>query len=121
MASKTPLFGLPRAISLLLICLIGYTPVALKPQSDTETEIRVLIQRYFTAYERKDLNGLSSLWNEKSPEQAATMQSFQQTFAANTTIEMKRLDVQKITFTGDKARACVVIELNAIDAKTGKP
>ena len=78
---------LRRAISLLSICLIGYMPVVLNAQSDSETEIRVQIQRYF---------------------------------AANTTMETKRVAVRNVSLTGDKAIARVVIEINAIDAKTGK-
>ena len=111
---------LHRAISSILLCSIGYMPVVIHAQSDGEAEVRTLIEEYFAAYERKDLNGLMALWSEKSPELASGRQSFQQTFATHTTVEMKRVAVRNITLTGDKALARVVIEINALDAKAGK-
>jgi hypothetical protein len=104
----------------ILVSLMSYMPAGIKAQSNDEAEIRVLMEKYFATYERKDLAGWTLLWSEKSPELAAARQIFQESFAANAMIEIKSPVVRKVTLTGDKATVWMVVEISVMDPKTGK-
>lgn len=101
----------------ILLCLACFiTPLAVA-QSDTEAALRALTEKFFAAYQEKDLNRLKEMWSAKSPELAA----LQQSFATVEKIELKSVSIVKITVDGDKATVRVAAEMNAADSKTGKP
>ena len=118
--TKSPVW-LHRAVLFFLVCSVVFPQIEIKAQDGPEAEIRALIQRYFAAYETRDLPGLTSLWNERSPELAAGKEAFQRMLMANSTILIRNLAIRKMTLEGDKATARIVIEMSATDAKTGKP
>jgi tetratricopeptide (TPR) repeat protein len=115
------LLWLHRAVLFLLVWSVVCPQRLVKAQNGAEEEIRALIERYSAAYENKDLAGLTSLWSERSPELAAAKQTFQQMLIANSRIQINSLAVRKVTLEGDKATARIILEMSAIDAKTGKP
>jgi CHAT domain-containing protein/Tfp pilus assembly protein PilF len=78
------------------------------------------VDKFFAAYQRSDLDGLMLLWSEKSPEMAASKQTFQQTFAASK-IELKNLTIRKIVIENSKATVRVVADMIVSDTTTGKP
>jgi CHAT domain-containing protein len=89
-------------------------------QSADEMALGSLTERFFAAYQKQDLDALMSLWSEKSPDYAASKQSFQQSFTANK-IELKGTTMGKLTLDGEKASLRVVVDLSAVEVKTGKP
>jgi CHAT domain-containing protein/Tfp pilus assembly protein PilF/ketosteroid isomerase-like protein len=108
--------------SLLLgLCLACCLPPLAAAQSADEAALRTLTEKFFAAYQAKDLDGLMRMWSAKSADLAAGKQSFEQTFAAVDKAELKSLSIRKLTVDGDQATVRVVVEINAVEAKTGKP
>ncbi|HKX29059.1 MAG TPA: tetratricopeptide repeat protein, partial [Blastocatellia bacterium] len=52
------------------------------PVSSEEEALRVVVERYFAAYGRKDLDGVVALWSEHSPNLAVFKEGLQQQFAS---------------------------------------
>jgi CHAT domain-containing protein/tetratricopeptide (TPR) repeat protein len=117
--------GRLRAIASFSLCLaiwFGHClPLTALPQADEQTAIRRLALAYFAAYQKKDVEALMSLWSAKSPDVAATRQSLQQTFAATEKIALTIVKLGKATVEADRAKIRIDVEINATEAKTGKP
>jgi CHAT domain-containing protein/Tfp pilus assembly protein PilF len=79
------------------------------------------MEKYYALYAAKDLVGLMSLWSAQSPDLESRKQEMQKLFAGYEKIEVKSLAVQRVTIEGQKARLRVDVEINAVEAKTGKP
>ena len=47
------------------------------PQSLAESAVRAVVEKYFALYGAEDLNGVMSLWSEKSPNYASLKQNLQ--------------------------------------------
>src|SRR5262249_50405539 len=114
------------ALSLVLFCPAppqspSSSPVPAYPQSSDESAVRGVVEKYFSLYAAKDLGGLMSLWSEKSPDLESRRQAMQKLFAGYEKIEVKNPVVLRVTIEGEKARLRVDVEINAVEAKTGKP
>ena len=90
-------------------------------QSADEPAIRVLVERYFAAYAKKDLEAIGRLWSDKSPDLPQTKARLKEFFSLNDKIETRNLSLRQFTVEGDRATALAMVEINAIDLKTGKP
>src|SRR5688572_19858941 len=88
----------------ILFCLFISMPSIAQTPSQDEASFRRLLERYFAAYEQKDLNALIGQWSEKSPDLASNKKSLQESFAATQKIEIKSLSIGKIAMDGAKAR-----------------
>src|SRR5262245_57756015 len=86
-----------------------------------EAALRALAQEFYAAYAKKDLDGFLRLWSVKSPDITSRRTAMQKLFADHEKIEVKTLAIPKATVDGDKAKLRVDVEINAIEAKTGKP
>ena len=67
----------------LIIALCLFAPVFSPAHSRTQSEdstFRALVERYFAAYAKKDLVGVTALWSEKSPNLASYKQTLQQQY-----------------------------------------
>lgn len=104
----------------LFVVISGATPVEVLAQEDEQAQIRQLVQQFFTAYAREDLEGLMALWSEKSNLQA-TREDVLKVFQDYQNIEVKSLVIGQITIASGEARVLLKVELGAVDAKSGKP
>src|SRR6516165_9473654 len=105
------------ALSVVAITSAAFILPASSAQRDDSPEITAVVQKFFHAYQQKDLTALMALWNEKSPESAPARQTLEQTFSAVKTIEIKGLDVAKVERTDEKAvMVRVRVEILADDA-----
>src|SRR5262249_34112584 len=91
------------------------------PQSSNEAAVRAVVEKYYALYAAKDLDGLMSLWSKQSPDLESRKQAMQKLFADYEKIEMKSPVILRVTIEGQKARLRVDVEINAVEAKTGKP
>jgi len=91
------------------------------PQSSDEAAVRAVVEKYYALYAAKDLDGLMSLCSIKSPDLESRKQAMQKLFADYEKIEMKSPVILRVTIEGQKARLRVDVEINAVEAKTGKP
>src|SRR5262249_28600052 len=104
----------------LAFCLAPASPVG-SVQSSEESALRELVERFFEAYARKDLAGSMALFSKKSPDYARRKQNMEETFAECEKIEVKSLAIREVKVEGQRALVRVVVEMSALDAKTGKP
>ncbi|MGH9759955.1 MAG: nuclear transport factor 2 family protein, partial [Blastocatellia bacterium] len=85
------------------------------PQQQIEVELRTLVERYFDSYAKTDLDGLMSLWSERSPERESTRRTLQQTFANTSKLEVKNLVIQKVVIDGTDASVRASVEIGESD------
>ncbi|HEU4389914.1 MAG TPA: CHAT domain-containing protein [Blastocatellia bacterium] len=77
----------------------------------------MLVDKFFGAYQSRDLEGLMKLWSEKSPDFAASRKSFEKDFASYSQIRLKSLAVKLVAPVGKSVTVRVTVELVAVDAK----
>lgn len=104
----------------LFVVISGATPVEVLAQEDEQAQIRQLVQQFFTAYAREDLEGLMALWSAKSNPQTSR-EEFLKVFQDYQNIEVKSLVIGQIAIASGEAKVLLKTELGAIDAKSGKP
>jgi CHAT domain-containing protein/tetratricopeptide (TPR) repeat protein len=110
---------------LWLLCIVigigGWTPLAAR-QTESPAFARSLTEKFFAAYQKEDLEGLMSLWSEKSPDYASSKRSFQQTFANYENIEVKNLVfLATVAATDEKTSVQLTIDVSARNSKTARP
>jgi CHAT domain-containing protein/tetratricopeptide (TPR) repeat protein len=106
--------------TLTLISVLPLSGQAAAGQSGEEDEVRAVVEKFFAAFQKKDVGGLMALWSEKAPDLAAAKQSLQQILGSVERIEMKSLTFAKIKLSGEKASTRAVLETTAVSTKTGK-
>jgi tetratricopeptide (TPR) repeat protein len=83
--------------------------------------LRDLARNFFETFQEKDLEKLVNLWSAKSPELATFTSSTKQRFAETGTIQLKNLDVRRVTVEGAESVVRVTVEMHATDLKSGQP
>ena len=111
--------SLVRSFS-VLACVILLIPFSSRAQSADETALRELVERFFSAYQNRDMNSLLALWSDKSPNLAQAKQAFERTFAASK-LELRSLALRRVAVEDGRAVIRVVADIGAVDAKTGSP
>jgi CHAT domain-containing protein len=100
------------------------SPLSGKPSNQGQAEeqgVRAVVDAFFGAFQRKDIDAVMSLWSAKADQAGTVKQNLTGTFTRVGAIELKTLVVKKLDFSGDEAIARVAVEMNAADAKTGNP
>lgn len=105
---------------MFVICLAICPPVIAGAQSTDETEVRILAEKFYSAYQSADLEGLMRLLSDKSPDRATLKQSFQQTVVAKR-VRLKSATIRKIDFADGKAEVHVIEDIISLDATIGRP
>lgn len=101
--------------------LIIYAPgAALAQAAADEAALRMLTERFFDAYQKEDIKNLLALWSEGSPERTAFEQSTRRTFAENEKIQLNSLSVLALKVEGDRAASRVLVDVSAVETKTGR-
>jgi CHAT domain-containing protein/Tfp pilus assembly protein PilF len=82
-----------------------------------EAALRVVIEKYFSAYGKKDLAGVVALWSEKAPDLATYKQGLQRQFT-NEEIRFGSLAISRVKVEGEKANLRVTIALTSTNMKS---
>src|SRR6266478_3544344 len=117
---------------LILVSLMGLATVLQAqdklqaPAGDSQTApenaaLQVLVEQYFAAYAKKDLDGMMALWSPSSPGLEARRQQAEQFFKSNGNIVVTRIEFERPVIEGKKAHLLVTFDLSAIEAETGQP
>ena len=115
---RTPVILLTLCFSSFVFAQENLLPPA---QSGEEAAMRALVERYFDAWQKEDLDTAAGLWSEKSPDLAGGKSRLQSLFSANDRIEVRNLQLRRLAIEGERASATATVDVNALDAKTGKP
>jgi CHAT domain-containing protein/tetratricopeptide (TPR) repeat protein len=79
--------------------------------------VRALVEKYFALYASKDLDGLMSLWSEKSPDYASFKQSLQEQFATED-YSFGIPAISRLKVEGERASLRATVALTAINLKS---
>ncbi|HEV8484042.1 MAG TPA: CHAT domain-containing protein [Blastocatellia bacterium] len=109
------------AAKLAVCLLLAPTVAASKFQSGDEAAIRALVEHYFAAYAKEDLDAIVQLWSDKSPDLAQAKARLKEFFSLNQQIETRNLSFRQFKVEGDHANALATVDVSGIDIKTGKP
>lgn len=104
----------------LMVCLMFSVMLPAVAQTAEDPTIRALVERFFAAYQQEDILNLMMLWSREAPELAADEQTMRRTFAENDRIQLKSLTVLETAANKDKAWVRVLINVSAVEAKTGR-
>src|ERR1044071_8902213 len=80
----------------LALCLVLCGPRAYAQATDDTALLQAATHSFFTAYQRKDVEGLLELWSAKSPELAAFAAEVRQTFPLLARVELKGITVRQV-------------------------
>jgi CHAT domain-containing protein/Tfp pilus assembly protein PilF len=86
------------------------------PQSSAESVVFAVVEKYFVLYVAKDINGILSLWSEKSPDYALLKQNLQRQFATED-YSVSTPVISRLKMESDKASFRTVTNLTAINPK----
>jgi CHAT domain-containing protein/tetratricopeptide (TPR) repeat protein len=106
---------------LLALCLAFPALAATHFQAGEEAAIRDLIEHYFAAYAKEDLEAITRMWSDKSPDFVTHRKTLEKLFADRDRVEVSALAVRRLKIDGQAAQARVSLEINGVEAKAGKP
>ncbi|MFL6273814.1 MAG: CHAT domain-containing protein [Blastocatellia bacterium] len=118
-----------RIISaIIILALVGALPVQaarapsrlVMQEAADEAGLRDLVQRYFAAFARKEIDAVAALWSAQSPDYVAIRHAIGGLFEDARSITVNHLNVMRVTFGADGARVRVAADLTVIDAESGK-
>lgn len=109
-------------VALTTLCLqsLAYTQVVSSSSSSDESALRAVLDQYFMAYTR-DLDACIRMWSTNSPNLGPGKEALDKLFKANQNFKVKGLSIRKMKVDAERATLRVVVDLSAVDAKTGKP
>jgi CHAT domain-containing protein/tetratricopeptide (TPR) repeat protein len=87
------------------------------PQSSAESAVRGVVEKYFVLYAAKDVEGVMSLWSEKSPAYASLKQNMQQQFATDD-FSFSDPAISRVKVEIQKASLRAMTNLTAINLKS---
>src|SRR5262245_41920528 len=102
----------------LSLSTLGFPQVDSQAQgSFEETALRALVEKYFSAYGKKDLAGVVALWSEKAPGLATYKQRLQQQFTSED-LSFGSPAISRVKVEGEKASLRVTIALTSTNLKS---
>jgi hypothetical protein len=113
-----------RRLFLLVLCMLGFWASEIKlsgQPSRREREARAVVEEFFKAYGRKDLDGLFKLFHPNSPDLAPLKDGLAKTFADTGPLTIKELTYERVKVRGDTAWVDLGVTIEGVETKTGKP
>jgi CHAT domain-containing protein/tetratricopeptide (TPR) repeat protein len=123
------MFLLGRASGLLVVLTLGFTrpdtgwerpPRLLELPAADEALLRALVDEYFAAWAKRDVDAAAALWSADSPDLPGRRKTLQDLFAAHARIEVRVERVRAVAIEDAKASARVAVELGPVYAKPGQ-
>jgi CHAT domain-containing protein len=104
-------FAIGVLFLICLVCLSRPLSVSSLAQSRDDEAIRKLVGRIFESYQRKALDGMISLWSEKSPFLPENKKVLQKEFVTYEKIVVKEIEIRQIKIDGGRASIRVSAEM----------
>ena len=105
------------ALFVFLLC----SPAVRAQAPDDDSVLRDLTRNFFEALREKDFEKLQSFWSAKSPEVATFIADVKKKFAEVGPIQLKSLDITRVTVEGAESAVRVTVDSHATDLKSGQP
>ena len=119
MSSASRVSSCLLALSLILTgpALAQSQSVPGSSQSSGESAVRAVVENYFARYGAKDIDGMMSLWSEKSPDFASFKQNLQRLFAAEDS-SVSDPAISRVKVESEKASLRAMANLTAVNLKS---
>jgi CHAT domain-containing protein/uncharacterized protein HemY len=88
-------------------------------QASAEPAVRAVVEKYFTLYAAKDLDGLMGLWSEKSPDHSSLKQNLERLFATES-YSLSLPTISRVKVEEDKVSLRATAHLTVIDLKSNQ-
>ena len=108
-------------VVVIAVGLLACSELASAQQSDDVAVVTNLTRRFFEATQRKDIDVVLNLWSAKAPDLPAFTEAMRKMFAEVGSIELKSLEIRRVTEDGTQLIVRVIVEMNAADLKSAKP
>jgi len=95
------------------------TSVPGSPPSSAESAVRAVVEKYFVLYAAEDLDGVMSLWSEKSPDYASLKQNLQRQFATED-FSFSDPMISRVKVESEKASLRAMTNLTAVNLKSSQ-
>jgi CHAT domain-containing protein/ketosteroid isomerase-like protein len=119
MSGRAVRWALVILISFLLSTVKALSVAEVISQSSDEAAIRQVIEEFFSAYAREDIDAIAALW--KKNDFSTQKNKLERLFADFDRMEVSAVSLRSIRIDGDSAQLIVSVEINAVGSKTGKP
>lgn len=113
-----------HAQQLILVLVFGFvfcSNAGLAQTPDDTALVRSVARSFVEAYQRKDVNGLSALWNSKVAERDTFIADFRKTVSLVGSIETKSFEIRRASVEGTSAIVRIRVDMQATDLKSGQP
>jgi CHAT domain-containing protein/Tfp pilus assembly protein PilF len=107
----------------IALCLLASLhPLHPSPSADDAVALKAVVDKFFDAFAKKDLDGFMSLWSQKSPDYASRKQGMQRFFAAND-YTFAILAISRVQVEGDAAslRATLRVAVDMTSRPSAQP
>src|SRR5262245_51394444 len=88
-------------------------------QASAEPAVRAVVEKYFTLYAAKDLDGLIGLWSEKSPDHSSLKQNLERQFRTEN-YSLSLPTISRVKVEEEKVSLRATAHLTAIDLKSNQ-
>lgn len=113
-----------HAQRLILVLVFGFvfcSNAGLAQTPDDTALVRTVARSFVEAYQRKDVDGLIALWSSKGAERETFIADFRQTVSLVGSIEMKNVEIRRVSVEGTSAILRLRFDMQATDLKSGQP
>jgi CHAT domain-containing protein/Tfp pilus assembly protein PilF/ketosteroid isomerase-like protein len=88
---------------------------------DDAAQVRSVARSFLDAYQRKDVDALIALWSSNTAERETFIADFRQTISLIGSIEMKNVEIRRLSVEGTSAILRIRLDIQATDLKSGQP
>lgn len=104
---------------ILALLFVFCTNVTLAQTADETSLVRSVVDSFFAAFHKKDVDGLTALWSTKAPELEAFKTEARRTFSATGGAELKGFEIQRVRVEGTSAIVRLKVESTLGQPATG--
>jgi CHAT domain-containing protein/Tfp pilus assembly protein PilF len=98
-----------------LFLLLCFPLPSISAQSADEAAVRQLVEKFLSAYQKRETDALTSLWSAEPPTGEIGREELQRALAEAAKFEVKSYSLNKIAVEADQARAEIVFEVTGRD------
>src|SRR5262249_48218766 len=97
-------------VTIMAIAMPIFGAATARAQDADRADVQALVEKFFAAYQKKDLAAIMALWSDESPQRDAAKETIERDFASSSAIGIKGLDVQRMAVEGSYADVQVTLK-----------
>ena len=85
-------------VALIVLLSITLSPQTMGQSGESQTATKKVVEKFFDAYVRKDIERCAALWSQTSPDLQTRIQALKAMFATTGDIKLNSLDILQVNF-----------------------